>query len=253
MSDFFALISHGQSYAWFIVPTALYACWQTQVAFASAAPRTRFAIVTAWLALGVALYSVVIPGRMFAHYLHLLVLPATVLAGMHFALVAEKAAGCKATTLAIAVFLGVTVAPQVLRQATALNIFVGKYAQFRTAPLLPESAYLRDHARPDDRLAIWGWKSQVWVETGMPQGTREAHTEYQIKAGPMQHFYRVRYLNDLTKRRPEWFVDVVGVDAFAYTNRAVEGHECFPALASFVSANYEFVGEFGSARVYRRK
>ncbi len=252
-SDFFALITHGQTYVWFILPTVAYALWTGRDTLRDSTTRMRVLIWAAWGALAVGFYCVIAPGRMFGHYLHAFTLPAAFLAGLHCAVGLDRATGTRARWALIAIFLAFTAVPQVFRRATGFNIYAGGLAAHRAAAPLPASAYLRAHARPGDRLAMWGWQSQVWVETGLPQGTREAHTAYQLNPTPLRDFYRSRYLRDMQRRQPEWFVDVVGPSGFGYVNRAVDGHETFPALGAWVSERYALAAEVGDVRIYRLK
>jgi hypothetical protein len=249
-SDFFALITHGQSYAWFFVPTLGYALWHGRATWTESDASRRALLLGAWLAVAVGFYSVVTPGRMLAHYLQLLVLPLTGVAALHFATTITRG-GARAATLATVVFLLITLAPQMARRATGYHIYTGRLTEHLAQPPLPASAVLLTHAQPGDRLAMWGWQAQVFVETNLPMGTREAHTAYQLNPGPLRDFYRQRYLRDMTRRRPEWFVDAVGPHGFGYTNRTVDGHETFPELAAFVRANYRFVTEAGGLRIYQ--
>jgi hypothetical protein len=69
---------------------------------------------------------------------------------------------------------------------------------------------------------------------------------------PLQHYYLTRYLWDLERRQPAWFVDVVGPGSFAFEDRPNQAHEAVPVLAAYVSAYYQLVGEFDHQRVYRR-
>lgn len=253
MSDFFALCSHGQSHPWFIWPALGYSLWQGRRAWHGADRPRRVVLALAWSAVVVGVYSVIEPGRMAAHYLNLLVLPVSLLAGLHFVgVAAESRATRRGVTVAAVGFLAVVAAPQIFRTVAMPHIYAGQLAEYRAAPPLPASAYLRAHARPDDLLAMWGWQSQVWIETGLAQGTREAHTAYQLTPGPLQQFYRDRYLRDMTRRQPAWFVDVVGPAAFGYINPLADGHETFPALAALIRERYTLVAAVGDVRIYRR-
>lgn len=254
VSDFFALTSHGWSFAWFFFPALGYALWCGQSAFDAATLPRRALLVSAWAALAIAFISVITPGRMLAHYLNVLTLPTLLLVGLHWA---SHTAGAGQTgrkfAVCTATFLLVTVAPQIFRHVTGTNPHLGRFAEYRVSPPLPASAYLRAHAAPDDLLAMWGWASQVWVDTGLAQGTREAHAAYQLVDGPLRQFYRDRYLRDMTRRRPEWFIDAVGPAGFGFTDRTRDGHESFPELAEFIRQNYDFVTEAGDLRIYRLK
>lgn len=253
-ADFFVLIAQGHYFAWFFILTVAYSLWQGRQAWTEAGPAERFVLGLAWVLLAVGFWSVITPGRMLAHYLQLLVIPVTLLGGLHFALPAGRSGrGPRHLAMALLVFLAVTVAPQAWRRSTAWNLYAGRLAENLQARPLPASEWLLREARPGDRLAMWGWKAQVFVETGLAQGTREAHSAYQLNPTPLRSFYRDRYLRDMQRRRPEWFVDAVGPGGFGYTRRDLDAHETFPELAALVGRSYTFVGEAGDLRIYRRK
>lgn len=113
--------------------------------------------------------------------------------------------------------------------------------------------HIRALARPGDRLALWGWNTHLYVETGLPQGTREAHSEHQLRASSLRDsFFRRTYLADIGANLPVFFVDAVGPGAFGYTKREIDGHETFPSLREFIAAHYDLEKDFGYARLYVR-
>ncbi len=85
---------------------------------------------------------------------------------------------------------------------------------------------------------MWGWEPSLHVETGLPHATRDAHTAFQISETPLQAFYRQRYLRDLERGSPAWFVDATGPGAFVFDNRSYFGHETLPELAEYVARHY---------------
>jgi hypothetical protein len=132
------------------------------------------------------------------------------------------------------------------------NRFAGFAHEYRAEAPSDAALFLRRHARPGDTVAMWGWESHLLVEAGLAHGTREAHTANQIMIWPLRPYYVTRYLWDMERREPDWFVDVVGEGSFAFVDRAREAHETVPALRELVATRYELVGEFKNKRVYRR-
>ncbi|HET7536454.1 MAG TPA: hypothetical protein VFJ90_08375, partial [Candidatus Didemnitutus sp.] len=112
---------------------------------------------------------------------------------------------------------------------------------------------LQRDAKPGERLAMWGWQPNLYVETGMAQGTRDAHTAFLIATGSLRDYYRARYLADFRHNQPGWFVDAVGPGRFCYQDRTLSGYETFPALAAIVQSDYTFVADVEGYRIYRRK
>ena len=70
-------------------------------------------------------------------------------------------------------------------------------------------------AKPGDTLCVWGWEPRLYVMTGLPQATREAHTERLILDSAVRDFYRERFLADFRRAPPAFFVDGIVPDNFA--------------------------------------
>lgn len=107
-------------------------------------------------------------------------------------------------------------------------------------------------ARPGDTLTVWGWRPELHVYSGLPQGTREAHTQWLIEPIPQRDYYRQRFLHDLDRTRVRFIADAVGPGSFAYTDRTKAGHEIFPALVDLLARDYDLIGETDGVRLYAR-
>jgi hypothetical protein len=225
----------------------------------TAAPdrNLRWGRAAAALLLAAAWYCVIRPGREVVHYLHLLVIPVTTLAGLSLAIAvpesAARPAGWRRAVPALLFALLTLVPLGYNRIAGSRHRFVGSVAGYRQARPSPAATFLRAHARPGDTVAMWGWEPHLLVETGLPHGTREAHTANQIMDWPLRSYYVTRYLWDMERRQPEWFVDVVGPGSFAFETRSMQAHETVPALRELIATRYELAAEFGNRRIYRRK
>ena len=251
---FFALITVGHYFACFLLGSVVFALLHVLLVIEQVGPRLRAALLAAWLCTGAAYLAVILPGREATHYLQLMVIPVTFLAGIHLAaLVQWKAAAGRSMAVSLVVFVLLTLGPQIWRRGTGWNIYLGNFAEYRARPPLSASRFILARALPGDRLAMWGWNAQIYVETGLPQGTREANTAYQLIDMPLRSFYRDRYLRDIKRWRPAWFVDAVGPSAFGFKDRGINGFETFPELAAFIGAQYTFVSEAGDLRIFHLK
>lgn len=216
------------------------------------------AIVLAWLSLLAAWFTVLRPGRESVHYLHLLVIPLTTLAGLILADALATATpaqqvGWRSHWKALGAFVLLGLLPQILNHAVTYHRFV-RYARIHwSEPVSQAAAYLNTHALPADTVATWGWHPHLLVETQLPHGTREAHSANQIMQWPLTQFFVDRYLGDLQRWRPVWFVDSVGPGAFIFADRAQHAHESIPELRDWITGHYDFVAEFDHHRIYRLK
>ena len=152
--------------------------------------------------------------------------------------------------LLAAAFLLCTLAPQLAwratnRDAAALREPASAAAQRQL------TALIRRLSVPGEPLAIWGWRSSLYVESARPQATRQAHTETQIYPGPLQPYFLRRYFEDFQASDPPVFVDAVGPGNFAFGDLR-RAHESFPPLHAAIAARYTYVVTLGGARLYAR-
>jgi hypothetical protein len=98
--------------------------------------------------------------------------------------------------------------------------------------------------RPVRSLTIWGWAPGVYVLTGIPPATRDVIGHFVITQGPMQSYFRARFLNDLREKTPDLFIDAVAPDAFMWWGWTEnDGYESDPQLRIFIDRNYVLVDE----------
>jgi hypothetical protein len=108
---------------------------------------------------------------------------------------------------------------------------------------------ISEYAHPNERMAIWGWMNHYYIETGLIQGTREAHSYYQISKSKQQDYYLKRYVSDLIRNKPVVFVDAVGPNSF-YFNNSAQRHENFPIVKAVIDSHYALVAEIEGVRIY---
>lgn len=214
------------------------------------------AIVLAWLSLLAAWFTVLRPGRESVHYLHLLVIPVTTLAGLMLADAlandtSAPQAGWRSRWKILGAFALLGLLPQLLNHAVTYHRFI-RYARIHWSETVSQAAaYLNAHAQPEDTVATWGWHPHILVETQLPHATREAQSANQIMQWPLTRFFVDRYLGDLRSRRPVWFVDSVGPGAFIFSDRTQHAHESVPDLRDWIAGHYDFVVEYDHHRIYR--
>ena len=204
----------------------------------------------------VALAMILLPRRGFQHYLLFLPLPitwwSTAALGELFRHHVRWNPHRWLIVLLILVFgLGLQIAVRATRPPPPT---FGRFLRDWRYPYDDAGLFLRYLRQPGDCLAVWGWDCHLYVETGLPQATREAHTEHQIRPHPQRDsYYLPRYLDDLRQARPAFFVDVVGSGSFEFTDRCSQAHESVPELVRYIAAEYVYIGDFHSARVYLRR
>lgn len=111
------------------------------------------------------------------------------------------------------------------------------------------AAILR-YAKPGDRMMVWGWMPQYYVQTNTIMSTREPTIERLVLQTPYREYFRERFLSDLRAHPPLVFVDAVAPSAFTYYDRAVHGIESFPAVEAFVREHYTEREEIAGVRIF---
>jgi hypothetical protein len=212
-------------------------------------------LTSGWLIVFAAIFAVVTPGRSLTHYLQLTVIPLAWLTILHLHAAREWAGNrWKSSSVLGASFVIALIVPQAWTQLNHTHHYVTQFTRlYYDHPVSLAGYFIRERMSAGDTLAMWGWRAQLFVETGLPQGTREAQTERQLTYGPMQNFYVDRYCRDMNTRRPEWFVDAVGPASMAYKERSLYAYESTPALATIIQSDYEFMAEIENLRIFRRK
>jgi hypothetical protein len=220
-------------------------------------PDGRVRLAGSWLLLVVAFLSVAAPGRMFTHYVHLFVLPLCWCAAVHLDSITRSAttpdgrSGPVAPWLALVFFAAVLAWP--LWERFSVPGIDFRLAQWRELQCSPIGARIRTDMRPGDQLVVWGWTPEYHVETGLPQGAREAHGAFIIGDSALQERYRWRFLFDLRRNRPRWFVDSVAPHAFAFSDHDRYGHQTWPELRDLIARDYVLLACLDGVWIYRRK
>jgi len=243
-------------------------------------PRNRrnvvahFVGVTALVSLAAAGLGMVKPGHAFPHYSLLLLPP---LAWLHAVAIAATLRrlpaaaksdgatcrdtprssivcppGCIALKAGALVLLIVLAVPPITAFSRELRNPEphGVLRRVSKIPQCPTARLLKAHASGNDSLAVWGWRQDIYVESGLRPALREAETRTCFMPCVEQALSRQRLIEDLTKNKPEWFVDAVAPVGHvasplflklwgpAASTRRLAGYETFPDLRQLIETNY---------------
>ena len=220
-------------------------------------PKAALRLLTlSGIFLAASLVAVLAPGRQYAHYLILLIIPATLFCAYLFASWWQESAQNKTSTpilrwVLLMGFMGSLVWPQVQSRYSQAHPYLGKLAAYARAPLPSVAQEILRYAHPGESLGQWGWMCRYYVLTGMRQATRIAHTIQEIQYTPQIEYYRARYLADLKRNQPPVFIDTVGPGNFVFQNRDA-AHEMLPDLRDYISQYYRLVADIDGTRIYVR-
>lgn len=200
------------------------------------------------------LYAITRTGSEYVHYLYFLIGPLMLLVAYSWSVILQYR---------IIKWVGIGLAGLFL---TGFGIkAIGKYRQgipINPYPTdqqggwrLPQSdvvKVIRKYAKPGEKLVVWGWRCDYYVQAQMPQGVAENHTIRSTFTHPMLNVYQQRYVKDFMRSLPPVFVDAVGSQNLWMTDRKTQGYEIIKPLGEFVAAHYQYIGMVNDARIYVR-
>jgi hypothetical protein len=208
--------------------------------------RGRKTPVPSWLLVAMMAGSVVSLNthNYFPHYLFLLVLPVLAVMGWMMTRRAENAVAFAALLLAM----------------TATSIFESQEylkanwygAQKQSA--LPEGKYIDQITPAGSSIVVWGWRPEIYLSAGRTLGTRDVNMHRFFEFGEkLNEYYRARFLEDISRRKPALFIDAIDVSCCYLNKRAAEDPDLFPPIRDYLRANYQLIGEKYSERYYLRR
>lgn len=212
-------------------------------------------LATACSALSI--FCVTAAGNRFWHYLHILPLPLSLISGLLLSALLRSMHQMQIhrylPPAIVGFYFAITLVPIVVLRIN----HDPKIALYATkAPAVDASSTavaVLAYAYPGERLAVWGWRPSLFVQTGLVPATRVPHSQREIESVEQFSYYRPRYLADVQKHKPVVFVDAVGPKQFAYVDRSKLGHETFRELAHFVKRFYQQVPSGTPVRIYVRQ
>ena len=132
----------------------------------------------------------------------------------------------------------------------------GSSNDFDTNTVVPKRAVvaaISRYAKPGDRMVVWGWRPEFYVQTKTIMSIRDPNVERLLVENPYRDYFRNRFMSDLRADPPSVFVDSVAPGAFKYRDRVKDGIESFPALESFLREHYTEREEVARVRIFVAK
>ncbi|GAA4468266.1 hypothetical protein GCM10023189_53260 [Nibrella saemangeumensis] len=208
--------------------------------------------------LPVTLYAITRTGSEYVHYLFFLMGPLMLWLAYGWSVILASLQQTRGVVaiggLVSAVFLGMFAvdAWQLYQQGMPLNPYPSNRQEGWRLQQTPVSTVITKYADPGEKLAVWGWRCDYYVQAQMPQGVAENHTIRSVFDNPLKEAYQRRYYRNMTQSLPPVFVDAVGSQNLWMTDRATQGHESYPPLGEFIKTHYRYVGLVNDTRIYVR-
>lgn len=208
-----------------------------------------------WLGLGLLVMGVFAASRTGSGYLHYLLFLIPPLSLIATSLTLPNRGR---TPLAVAAYLTVPIMGaiavmllQVNKNGT-LNRYESGPGFNRSLPFTETAIAASRYLNKTDRLAVWGWNCQYYVECAAPQGVAENHSIRSIYDHPMRAQYRERYLRDMQRNQPAVFIDATGRNSLWLQDSLSQSYRSFPELAQYLDKHYSLTGEPDGNRLFVR-
>lgn len=99
-------------------------------------------------------------------------------------------------------------------------------------------------------IAVWGWDSNLYLESQSLQASAISHTYFQIVPSKYREYYQIKYIEELERNKAELFVDVVSKGAFFFEEKN-EQFENFPIIANYIKSNFVFDTTIANYRYFK--
>ncbi|MCU0372451.1 MAG: hypothetical protein MUE56_04325 [Ignavibacteria bacterium] len=196
-------------------------------------------------------FSVIVTGNIFLHYLILLVVPLLFLAGFLLNLIIDV---YRMYSDKISVYLKYYVLLTVLLPSIIFaidgNSYIREYIKLHPRENKSDiGELLKKYSQPGDKLAVWGFLNNIYIEAGLIQGTREPFSVYQISEGKRQNYFIEKYCEDIILHKPDLFVDAVGKNSVFYYDYKYR-FENYPVIKELINRNYNLIDTIEDTRIF---
>jgi hypothetical protein len=110
--------------------------------------------------------------------------------------------------------------------------------------------YFENHQNKIKSLAVWGWDSNLYLESHSLQASAISHTYFQIVASKYREYYQIKYIEELERNKTELFIDVVSEGAFFFEEKN-EQFENFPIISNYIKSNFVFDTTIANYRYFK--
>ena len=192
-----------------------------------------------------AFFCIVRSGHGFEHYLHLMLPPLALSAGVFYSIGSDAfLARMKSARLQWAIHILVCSAMIFLiipeAKAQIENNLAYRYGGFSNR-LTFKSPRLMQWLKPNisDTLFIWGWMPQWYLSTGLtPSARGETVTNKLMKPSPLRNYFRDQLIQDFNRRQPDFVLDAAAPDSYYFNDPNTYSISSFPALTEIMRNSY---------------
>ena len=124
------------------------------------------------------------------------------------------------------------------------------YVEYYISPL---SRAILTHASQYKSMAIWGFYSAIYVETGIIPATRYPNSGFQMFPNPNKQYYVRQYADDLLKSKTDLFIYTTAgflPNMERLFGKPHQSPEDFPEIASILKKYYKLVVDQPGVKIY---
>lgn len=110
--------------------------------------------------------------------------------------------------------------------------------------------YIRLNSEPNDRLVVWGWNNNLYIESDCLLGSRFLYPVYATTRWTKSANFLSYYLDDLIKFKPKFLISWMGSDTFYFNNSRYSPIKNFPLVKDHIDKNYKLVLNDGDKQLY---
>ena len=108
-------------------------------------------------------------------------------------------------------------------------------------------------AREETKLAIWGWRPRLHVETQLPQATAESVSFRQLASVKYQPYFLNRYASQLKQHEDVLFIDLCGAGGSYWFGDESDRHDRFSQIKMVIDEHFVPLGEYEGVRIFRTR
>jgi hypothetical protein len=220
---------------------------------------SRKLIILSSLILAAAVYSIIVSDNFFPHYQLLFIIPVIFFSGSLIGILYTAypynrgGRGARSRSyLYVSVFMVIgVILPGFLSvsRGNATIKFLPRYGIAGVKSMVAEK--IKAYARPNEKMAVWGWMNGYYILANLTQGTKDPHVKLQVEKSTQQAYFLKRYAADLLANKPVIFLDAITPYSF-YLNEPSQHYENFPLIKKIVDKDYTLAAEVEGKRIYVR-
>lgn len=185
-------------------------------------------------------WSIIQSGNKFLHYIYIYIIPLSMLSLWN---IMNKPMSKFNINIYLSLFICLILLKQYTDRYFMYDILENKETKYQALSLKLET-----YDKPNDKIAVWGWNNELYIETENIQATRDAITYYQTITSPNQIYYQERFIDDMEDNKPTYFINSIPGRFYQDTSCSFTH---YPIIANYIFKNYKLIDE-NDKRIYVR-